>query len=84
MRHYGVRTDRYKLIHFYPNPDYWELYDLEVDPTEMNNVYKDPAYAQIQAQLHQKLEDVRAHYGDSDELNQEHLDRYMKFRESPR
>ena len=28
-RHYGVRTDRYKLIHFYYDIDEWELYDLE-------------------------------------------------------
>jgi arylsulfatase A-like enzyme len=82
MRHYGVRTDRYKLIHFYHDLDYWELYDLEVDPTEMNNVYNDPAYAQTRAQLHQKLEDVRAYYGDTDERNQEHLDRYLEFRAS--
>jgi arylsulfatase A-like enzyme len=82
MRHYGVRTDRYKLIHFYHDLDYWELYDLEVDPTEMNNVYNDPAYAQTRAQLHQKLVDVRAYYGDTDERNQEHLDRYLEFRAS--
>ena len=34
-RHYGVRTDRYKLIHFYYDIDVWELYDLEEDPNEM-------------------------------------------------
>ena len=28
-KHYGVRTDRYKLIHFYDDIDAWELYDLE-------------------------------------------------------
>ena len=42
-RHYGVRTDRYKLIHFY-ELDEWELYDLEKDPNEMKNVYSDPLY----------------------------------------
>ena len=27
--HYGVVTDRYKLVHFYaPDVDYWELFDL--------------------------------------------------------
>ncbi|MCK7537964.1 MAG: DUF4976 domain-containing protein [Marinilabiliales bacterium] len=31
-RHYGVRTKRYKLIHFYNDIDAWELYDLEKDP----------------------------------------------------
>ena len=44
-RHYGVRTDRYKLIHFYYDIDAWEMYDLEKDPRELRNVYADPAYA---------------------------------------
>lgn len=38
-RHYGVRTERYKLIHFYNDIDSWELYDLKTDPKEMNNIY---------------------------------------------
>jgi arylsulfatase A-like enzyme len=44
--HYGVVTDRYKLVRFYaPDVDYWELYDREKDPDEMRSVYGDPAYA---------------------------------------
>ena len=31
-RHYGVRTERYKPIHFYNDIDVWELYDLKNDP----------------------------------------------------
>src|SRR5437764_404469 len=42
--HYGVRTDRYKLIHFYDIDD-WELFDLEKDPHELKSAYKDPAYS---------------------------------------
>ncbi len=38
-RHYGIRTERYKLIHFYNDIDSWELYDLQTDPTEMYNIY---------------------------------------------
>lgn len=38
-RHYGIRTERYKLIHFYNDIDKWELYDLKNDPKEMNNIY---------------------------------------------
>ena len=41
-RHYGVRTDRYKLIHFYNDIDMWELYDLQSDPMEMHNIYNEP------------------------------------------
>jgi arylsulfatase A-like enzyme len=80
MRHYGIRTDRYKLIHFYYDLDYWELYDLASDPTEMNNLYGSPDYREVQSALHQKLKQVRQHYGDSDELNAEHLERYLAFR----
>ncbi|HOI49409.1 MAG TPA: DUF4976 domain-containing protein, partial [Prolixibacteraceae bacterium] len=79
-RHYGVRTDRYKLIHFYYDIDEWELYDLEKDPDEMKSVYNDPAYADVQKMLHQKLEELRAQYGDSDELSQQFLDRYLESR----
>jgi arylsulfatase A-like enzyme len=63
-RHYGVRTDRYKLIHFYNNIDKWELYDLQKDPAEMKNVYGDPAYKGISKELHQKLETLRKQYKD--------------------
>ena len=46
-RHYGIRTDRYKLIHFYHDIDAWELYDLEKDPNELRNVFDDPDEVQI-------------------------------------
>jgi len=63
-RHYGVRTKRYKLIHFYYDIDEWELYDLEKDPHEMMNVYNDPAYKQVREEMHQKLEKLRVQYQD--------------------
>jgi len=43
-KHYGIRTDRYKLIHFYDDIDAWEFYDLKNDPNEINNIYNDPDY----------------------------------------
>jgi len=77
-RHYGVRTDRYKLIHFYYDIDEWELYDLEKDPSEMNNVYNHQDYSTVRENLHQKLNELRAYYGDSDALDQFNIDRYLK------
>ena len=68
-RHYGIRTDRYKLIHFYYDIDEWELYDLESDPQEMQNLYGQAAYTEVQADLHAQLDALRAQYGDSDELS---------------
>lgn len=73
-RHYGIRTDRYKLIHFYYDVDEWELYDLEADPNEMTSVYDEPEYAGVRAGLHQRLEELRACYQDSDELAQQFLE----------
>ena len=76
-RHYGIRTERYKLIHFYYDVDEWELYDLVYDPNEMNSVYNEPAYSEIQKMLHTRLEELRAQYGDSDELNQKFLQPFL-------
>jgi len=76
-RHYGICTDRYKLIHFYYDIDEWELYDLEKDPREMHNVYGDPAYTAIQKNLHERLADMRKKYGDSDENDQHYLKDYL-------
>lgn len=61
-RHYGVRTKRYKLIHFYGKDEFWELYDLQSDPEELHNRYNDPKLAKIQQALHQELIRLRKHY----------------------
>lgn len=61
-RHYGVRTKRYKLIHFYGDQDFWELYDLQTDPEELHNRYNDPKLAKVQRELHQELLRLRKHY----------------------
>jgi len=84
-RHYGITTDRYKLIHFYYDIDDWELYDLEKDPMEMLNVYNDPDYADVREELHQELEELRKKYKDSDSLNQQFIDEYNeKVKKNPR
>jgi len=64
-RHYGVRTERYKLIHFYNDIDEWELYDLKSDPDEMRNVYSDPAYADTVKELTVELKRLREKYKDT-------------------
>jgi arylsulfatase A-like enzyme len=83
-RHYGVATDRYKLMHFYYDIDEWEMYDIEVDPMEMTNVYDDPEYANIRHMLHQRLEELRDFYGDSDELNEKYLKEYLEHQATRR
>lgn len=83
-RHHGVATDRYKLMHFYYDIDEWELYDLEKDPNEMQNVYDDPEYAEVQEMMHQKFDELRTYYGDSDENDQRFLKEYLEVREQRR
>lgn len=94
-RHDGVRTTRYKLIHFYgmggyagadadmrregtrenrvyqmlnaanyfpatsPDINYNELYDLQTDPHELNNLYGKPGYEKITAELQRELDGYR-------------------------
>jgi len=62
-RHYGIRTDRYKLIHFYHDIDSWEFYDLQNDPNEMNNLIDDPDYEPLLMETKTKLDSIRQHYG---------------------
>lgn len=63
-RHYGVRTDRYKLIHFYNDIDRWELYDLASDPTEMHNLYGEPAMEAVADSMKQVLRAAQEEYDD--------------------
>jgi arylsulfatase A-like enzyme len=63
-RHFGVRTDRYKLIHYYQLGE-WELFDLEKDPRELRSLHDDPAYAQVRKALEQKLGELQQQYGDA-------------------
>ena len=63
-RHYGVRSERYKLIHYY-DLDEWELFDLQRDPNEMQSVYGDPEYRDVQAEMAERLRELREQYGDT-------------------
>jgi len=61
-RHYGVRTDRHKLVHYYDIGE-WELFDLQKDPDELGSVYDDPAYAEVVAELKAELARLRKENG---------------------
>ena len=76
--HYGIRTQRYKLIYYYAQalgttdsrdesrPPEWECFDLERDPYELNNVYGQPDYADtvsaLKRELEQLMDDVQDEY----------------------
>lgn len=63
-RHYGIRTERYKLIRFYDDIDVWELYDLQNDPSEMNNLYGTEGYEELAEELKDGLLDLQEKYND--------------------
>ena len=81
--HYGIRTKTHKLVFFYglpnkdsdekfpPTPPYWELYDLQDDPLEMNNIYHDPAAREIREKLKNQLLALKEEVGDTDEGNKQ-------------
>ena len=74
--HYGIRTMRHKLIYYYADalgtegsidesyePE-WEMFDLEADPYELNNIVDDPAYADLVIELKAELHRLQAEVGD--------------------
>ncbi|WP_430934617.1 sulfatase family protein [Saccharicrinis sp. 156] len=50
-----------------PTPPSWELYDLNKDPHEVNNVYDNPAYAHIITKLKKELKRQRKMYNETDD-----------------
>lgn len=60
-KHRGVRTARYKLIHYYTRME-WELFDLQEDPQEMNSLYGNRKYSHIEAQLKSELKKLMQQY----------------------
>ena len=60
-KHYGIRTERYKLIHF-PGLETWELYDLKNDPNEMKNLYSKEGYKELADSLKDELHELRIKY----------------------
>jgi arylsulfatase A-like enzyme len=62
----GVRTDRWKLIHYWEQPQEWELYDLQNDPDEVRNLAGDPRFAAELARLQARLAELRRELRDFD------------------
>ena len=67
-RHYGIRTGRYKLMHFYEF-DEWEFYDLKEDEDELVNLYNDPEYASRVKSYKKQLKDLQQHYEDDSDIS---------------
>ncbi len=63
-KHYGIRTERYTLVHFYIT-DEWELFDLKKDPKQMRSVYSDPSYAKTVLDLKAELLALKTYYKDT-------------------
>ena len=65
--HRGIRTERYKFIHYYQAPEEFELYDLGQDPGELNNLYGDPRHAGLTRDLLERIHELRQATGDRDD-----------------
>lgn len=79
-RQRGVRTDRFKLIHFYQFGE-WEFYDLDADPQEQRNQYANPVYAREVAALKTRLEQLRVQYADDSDIAEMPQDWKVKVRQ---
>ena len=69
-RHYGIRTERYKLIHFYQFGNEWEMYDLKEDPDELTNIYGKADKKSLQKDLKEQLVAIRKFYDDNTDVSE--------------
>jgi arylsulfatase A-like enzyme len=69
-RHYGIRTERFKLMHFYQFGEEWEFYDLENDPDELTNLYEEPQHAHEIAKVKQQLRDLQTYYKEDSDISE--------------
>src|SRR5690606_41883351 len=65
LPHLGIRGEKYKLIYFYTVNE-WELYDLENDPQELNNLIRSPEHQETVKLLWNELKLLREKYDDHD------------------
>lgn len=78
-KHYGIRTDRYKLIRFYEFGE-WEFYDLKADPDELSNEYTNEKYQDVIAGLKQDVEALRTQYKDDTDVSAKPAEWQKKYR----
>ncbi len=62
----GIRTERWKLIHFWEQPEEWELYDLKADPDETKNLAAHPDQRDRLGELRRRLGALRKELNDTD------------------
>jgi arylsulfatase A-like enzyme len=66
----GIRTERYKLIHYYLEPQEFEMYDLVEDPGERNNLYDNSKHAALQKDLFHRMQQLRTEIPGKDSVEQ--------------
>lgn len=69
-RHYGIRTERYKLMHFYEFGNEWELYDLKKDPDEVTNIYNKAKHSKLIESLKTDLRGLQEFYQDDSDISE--------------
>ena len=79
-RHYGIRSKRYKLMHFYQFGKEWEMYDLKTDPDELTNIYGNNETLKVQDNLKNRLKKLQKFYGDDSDLSvrPDYIEQYRK------
>ena len=79
-RHYGIRTERYKLMHFYQFGNEWEMYDLQEDPDELQNIYGKTGKEKLQEDMKKQLVAIRKYYDDNTDVAEKPADWKKKMR----
>jgi arylsulfatase A-like enzyme len=75
----GVRTERYKFVHFFIEPQEFELYDLQADPQEMNNLYGKAGQEELTKHLQERLAALRAETNDTYEYKPTGIPRHYNL-----
>ncbi|MDG1241797.1 MAG: sulfatase [Opitutae bacterium] len=69
-QHNGIRTERYKLMHFYEFNE-WEFYDLKNDLEELHNLYENPEFKALIDAHKVQMEALRKDYDDDSDFSEQ-------------